>query len=950
MNEIAETVPAPEPFYKTELFKPHKIDDKIWLPPRGNPKARLMLIVSHPSFEDCLNKFLLSGESETEVKQAIGMSDINIGQDVYVTSVVKFGIGSASKPTAEQIAQCAEMLDYEISLVKPKLIMTLGAEAFKRVMKSNRKQSDVLGEIIDCPYGKLLPNYAPSMIVNIDPKKRPVFRDAFEQAGRFINDKLKYTPFEYVLVDDPEINKVIVQHYIDNGMFTVGYDGEWETDHKMTDGEVMYTFQYSCEPNKAIVLNISKDGITENRALLDTMKPLLEHPKADRLGWNIRVDDKRLSLRGFNIPDETLGFDGMKAVAFIDSRWSKGLETGLKKFTNYEPYYNEITRLKLLHKLEDRELVKLRDLAPDAYYKYCAGDAVTHFTACVNMRKWFKEKLPKGQLDYFHKTYLPLSNYFKDLELSGIPIDMKVMEEITNQYTSKYEELRKNLDELLKPFGYNQKTYDKAALTLGETDLAESGLRPDFNPSSAPQKKELLFKILNLTPAYYTKAGKTPKPRVWYVKQKAQTQAKYSPSCNSKSLSAIKFTLMEEILKVKSETLKAQLQTKYNIITTLLDLNRVGVFANKFLNRKGTAFIEEEEEDEEDPLKASYWAALCSDNKIRPDFFECLNNFRSSSKVNVQNPASKVLSAIPKIFVPEWDTLSKEERSKVEHLVPKNIRHIFYSGDPDWYWTEVDVAGADLAIAAFLSQDPDYITDILKGGFHSIKMREYFNNPELDKDKDISKYVSAKAITFRVAYTSELTSAAMPIQAEIYSESGNYLELRTIDYALRTWERYKKYIQYREKCKDQVKEHNYIENARGIRYYFEDTENFSILAGWLNESLAYPIASELALFMWDVSVSTRAQLIKDKLWMTKVKPVNSVHDAGYWIIHKDLLKDNYFPEMCKYYFTNKCKIATGDTLGMEMKIADRWKGEKDKTVFSQETTWNFKTHSWDWKK
>ena len=48
--------------------------------------------------------------------------------------------------------------------------------------------------------------------------------------------------------------------------------------------------------------------------------------------------------------------------------------------------------------------------------------------------------------------------------------------------------------------------------------------------------------------------------------------------------------------------------------------------------------------------------------------------------------------------------------------------------------------------------------------------------------------MSSKVITFRVAYTSELTAAALPIQAEIYAESGIYVDEERITYALQTWE------------------------------------------------------------------------------------------------------------------------------------------------------------------
>lgn len=910
-----------ETVIREDIFKLRAIDGSWWLPPRGNKEGKLMLILSHPTHDDLGPKELLSGAYGVEVQNAVAAAGIN-PNDLYITSMVKHGIGSKPKPSSDQIAAGAELLDYEISLVKPKLIMTLGAEVFKRVMKKNATQGDSLGEIIDSPYGKLLPNFSPGMILNQDPKKRIYFRQAFELAERYINDRLNYTPFEWILVDDPEVNAEIVKSYVDRGMLSVGYDAEW-FGAKMTDDEVMYTFQYCCEPHKGIILDISKDGLTENRALLDTMKPLIEHPKADRLGWNIRADDKRLKLRGFTLDESTLGFDGMKACAFFDSRFDKGLETGIRMFTNYKPYYNELNKVKKEHKLSNQEMAKVKFLNPSVFYDYCGGDAVSHYLACMTMRTQMKENLDPRVSAYYFNTYLPLSDYFTDLELHGIPIDMKVMADITEKYSKKYDELYAHLRSLTDP------------------------LLPDFNPSSAPQKKQLLFEILNLEPAYYTKSGKSPKSRAWYKTKSKAMQSQFSPSTNGKSLATIKFELTELLAEQPDNE---DIKLKLDIVGTQLSLNRVGVFAKKFLSKQGiapTVYDENHEEDEEDePLKASYWAAICNDGRIHADFFECLNNFRSSSKVNVQNPASKVLSNIPEIFVPGYSKMTKEQKTENEILIPKNIRHIFYPGNPDYCWAEVDVAGADLAIAAFLSKDQDYIQDILRGNFHLTKAREYFRDPNISKD-DYSKYVSAKSITFRVAYTSELKAAAMPIQAEIFAESGIFVPLVDIEYALKTWERYETYIRYREQCKQMVKDYAYIENARGFRYFFEDTENKGIEAGWLNESLAYPIASELALFLWDVSVSIKRQLVKDKVWNKYIFPVNSVHDASYWIHHKDLLADNYFPEVCKSYFTKECKIATGDNLGMEMVVADRWKGKEK--FFSNETAWDFEARQWKWK-
>lgn len=919
-----------------------KVDNKIWLSGWGDTEAKIMIITSHPTREDLeADGILAEGNIESndytardELLNALNIVGFNLDTDFWITSAVKYGLGSKDKPTAQQIEECSGELDEEIATVKPKLIITLGAEAFKRIMKSNIKQSQYVGEIIDSPYGKVLVNYAPAQVFRIDPTLRPEFIVNFELAKRFIEDNLKYVEYEYIVVDNPKDNETLIQECINEELFSVGYDLEWKG--KFLKDEKLYSFQYSVTPDRAIVLPLlSLDNPNdENLQLLNTMKPLLEHPKADRMGWNIRADDKRLVNKGFKLSDSTLGFDGMKAVALFDSRWGKGLEFGIKKFTNYKPYYNKFNEALRRHKLSNDVMSDLLFIEPDVFFEYAAGDAVSHREACLNMRLRMKSEVPSAVRQYYYEVYLPLTHYLMDMELTGIPINVECMTKLTKQYTQCYDQLYSDLMASTRSYGFDSEVYKRTVAEVGKENADALGLFEDFNPRSYIDKNKLFFDKLQLTPAYYVKKGKT-KPKAWYDKQKPGIKAQYNPSANGKSMASIRFSLIEAL---ENEPHNEELKKKYKLVKTYLDLARVSVFSHKFFSTQGVVLDQDMDDllDEgESPLKSSYWAALSGDNRIHPDFYECLDNFRSSSRPNVQNPASKVLSHMPNIF------------EEFNFETPKNIRNIFYSGHKDWYFAEVDVAGADLAIAAFLSKDPAYIKDILAGGFHTTKMREYFKDPKLGKD-DYSKYVTAKAITFRVAYTAGLRSAAMPIQAEIYAESGHYVDIKVIEFALDTWLRYDVYMKYRESCQNQVDIEGYIENLRGMRYYFERTDNPSIKAGWKNQSLAYPIASELALYLWDVCISTKRQFQKDKNWQKWIYPVNCVHDALYWIIHKDMLKDNYFPELCKHYFTKEVKIATGDNLGIEIVVGDCWKGKEK--IFTKETKWNTQTKTWDWDK
>ncbi len=930
---------------------------KIKLNSWGNTEAKIFFVTACPTVEDLKSNCLYSQDSQY-AKEIFSMLD-RLGKNedsVWFTSLVKCGTG-AKKPTAEMYAEGLRELKQEIQQYKPKLIVCFGADVFKTIMQKPLKISNFYGVVMDSPVGKILPTYSPANIYGADPKLRPLFTFHLQTAFSYVDGTYNKKDFKWIVVDDPAQNTQIINHYIENKKFNVGYDAEWKGVWKKN--EVLYTFQYSCEPDKAVVLDISKDGQTENLALLDTMKPLLEHPECRRMGWNIRADDKRLTERGFKLPEQTLAFDGMKAVAFFDSRLPKGLETGINLFTSYYPYYGDFYLAMKKHGIATENLSEMKFKEPDLFYRYCAGDAVAHYSACMNMisamnnPKHVSPELKK----YYYEVYLPLTNYMMDMELTGLPIDVECLDEMTGLYSSCFNLLFNKLKEMVKKYGFDSEQYNVLLELHGKKEGAkiakEQGITVDFNPNAVAHKKKLFFDAMKLDPPYYVQRTKT-RPRDWFNGKPDSVKAKFSPSTNSKAISSLRFELLEQLKKEKSSDVIKELEDKTEILTTYLDLARVGVFANKFLSKVGVDAQEDSsehpEQDSEEistpdveevsdldyndtPLKSSYWAALRQGNRIHADFFECLNNYRSSSRVNVQNPASKVLSYIPNIF------------QKYNLETPRNIRHIFYSGHKDWYFAEVDVAGADLAIAAFLSKDKSYIYDIRKGNFHLTKMREYFQNPELTKE-DSSKYVTSKAITFRVAYTSNLQSAALPIQAEIFAESGNHIDINTLLFALNTWKRYDTYMSYREDCMAQVDNLWCIKNARGFKYLYEETEEFGIKAGWYNQSLAFPIASELALFMWDVAVSLKRKFVADNTWMKWIYPCNTVHDAHYWLVHKDMLKDNYFQETCKNIFTKDVKIATGDNLGIEMIISDRWKGENK--VFQKETTWDFATSSWVW--
>lgn len=867
----------------------------------------------------------------------------------YITYKLRYSTFRRRVLAAEQ-NPFRELFDKEMDLFPHKVIIPMGAEAYKWVMKKNAKLSDYIGEKINSPYGPCIPCYSIDYISDMAPLDVVYLDTAFQQAKEIVTGKTERKgivyPDNYEVVAGLTRAKTIIQHYVDFAnkspkKLKVAYDCEWQVGNMYDETEVLYTYQFCAQSDKAFVFDLINSEGKENLELLHTIKPLMEHPNIFRMGWNIRVDDKRLLRRGINIPQETLGFDGMKAMAFIDSGLRKGLENGIRHFTSYESYFVPFFQDMDARKISHKDLVQMRKENPGLFYLYCAGDALAHFKACANMHAILQAYIKQGgaagrAAKYYYEIYLPLTNYFIDLENTGLPVDQELMEKLTKQYTDKYNELSILLQNHVVP-----------------------KYMPMFNTNSAKDKVSLLYDLdkLALEPPYYVKQGK-PKTAQWYLEKKKKEKETgktnlnligYGPSANSKSLATLLYNLKDD---------DARTPERRQILTTLLNMNRVGVFANKFFSKRGLEDNSSEPEepvfdpDPEDeaflePIRQSYWKAINKDGRIHSDFWECLDNFRARSIPNIQNPASKVLAHIPQIFVPGYLTMTKEEQKSHEAEIPPNIRQIFYTGSPDWVFAEADIASAEIFLSAALSGDKIYKGDVLSGSFHLIKAREYFDDPKLTKS-DIGKYTVTKAINFRVIYCADMEGSVGPIKADIFAESGYDVEEKQLLKMVRTWNRYEQYIRYRDKCKAQAVEDGYIENARGMRFYFHkhNTKNPKLLAGFQNQALNWPVSGELALLAWDIHMRMKRHFESKGEWLKYVYPLNSVHDAIYFMAHKDMMKDNYLPNVIKEIFTTT-KCATGDTLGVEVVVTDRWKGKQK--FFNKETAWDPEKKLWIWK-
>jgi DNA polymerase len=128
----------------------------------GAARARIMMVGEQPGNDEDLTGRPFVGPAGRLLDRALDQAGID-RRAVYVTNVVKHFKWEPrgkrrihQKPNAREIAACRPWLDAEIELVKPKLLICLGATAAQAVIGRTFRVSRDHGEFVDSPLAPLV--------------------------------------------------------------------------------------------------------------------------------------------------------------------------------------------------------------------------------------------------------------------------------------------------------------------------------------------------------------------------------------------------------------------------------------------------------------------------------------------------------------------------------------------------------------------------------------------------------------------------------------------------------------------------------------------------------------------------------------------------------------------------------------------------------------------------
>src|SRR3954469_19757300 len=162
----------------------------------GRGSARAMLVGEQPGdSEDKLGRPFVgpAGKLLDKSLEAAGI-DRNL---VYVTNVVKHFKWVArgkrrlhEKPNAREIAACRPWLEAEIAVVKPRILVLLGATAAQAILGRSFKVTQHRGEILST-------DFAPSVMATVHPSsllRAPDEETRHRETLRFVEDLARIAP------------------------------------------------------------------------------------------------------------------------------------------------------------------------------------------------------------------------------------------------------------------------------------------------------------------------------------------------------------------------------------------------------------------------------------------------------------------------------------------------------------------------------------------------------------------------------------------------------------------------------------------------------------------------------------------------------------------------------------------------------------------------------------
>jgi uracil-DNA glycosylase len=150
----------------------------------GNVNADLMCVGEGPGADEDAQGEPFVGRAGQLLNNMISAMGIK-REDVYIANVVKCRPPSNRTPEKDECDTCSPFLMRQIDVIKPKVIVALGAVAAKNLLAVNDSMANLRGRWYDFRDSKLLVTYHPAYLLRDPRQKKEAWKD-LQMAMKFL--------------------------------------------------------------------------------------------------------------------------------------------------------------------------------------------------------------------------------------------------------------------------------------------------------------------------------------------------------------------------------------------------------------------------------------------------------------------------------------------------------------------------------------------------------------------------------------------------------------------------------------------------------------------------------------------------------------------------------------------------------------------------------------------
>ena len=150
----------------------------------GNRQAEVMLVGEGPGADEDAQGRPFVGKAGQLLDKMFSAIDMR-REDLYITNVVKCRPPGNRTPLEEEARTCLPILRMQYRLIRPKIVVCLGATATRYVYDPEARITRVRGQWLEKSGTFFLPTYHPAALLRDESKKKDVWQDLKSIAAKY---------------------------------------------------------------------------------------------------------------------------------------------------------------------------------------------------------------------------------------------------------------------------------------------------------------------------------------------------------------------------------------------------------------------------------------------------------------------------------------------------------------------------------------------------------------------------------------------------------------------------------------------------------------------------------------------------------------------------------------------------------------------------------------------